>query len=140
MATSIFDHAHSKIIEITFSFPESPLASKKSVHSIISFLRYSQIYSHVPRLATPISYLSYHTHPKISWSTLNLFEFVLTWKKSGYFIDLFWRYGLLKNPAIWLVENILAYVSGTKFFPNMGFVQEHSKQYKFSLQNKFSKN
>ena len=47
-------------------------------------------------------------------------------KKSGYFIDLFWRYGRLKNPAIWLAENIFAYISGKKF-PNMEFVQEHRK-------------
>ena len=32
-------------------------------------------------------------------------------KKSGYFIDLFWRYFRLKNPAIWLAENILAHIS-----------------------------
>ena len=32
-------------------------------------------------------------------------------KKSGYFIDLLWRYGWLKNPAIWLAENILAQMS-----------------------------
>ena len=53
-------------------------------------------------------------------------ELVSTCKKSGYFIDLFWRYGWLKNPAIWLAENILAHISGTKIFPNIGFVQEHS--------------
>ena len=41
---------------------------------------------------------------------------------SGYFIDLSWRCGWLKNPAIWLAENILAHISGTKIFPNMGFV------------------
>ena len=68
-----------------------------------------------------------HAHMKIFWSTFNLCEFVSTCKKSGYFIDLFWRYGWLKNPAIWLAENILAHISGTKIFPNMGFVQEHSK-------------
>ena len=34
---------------------------------------------------------------------------------------------LLKNPAIWLAENIFAHISGTKIFPNMGFVQEHNK-------------
>ena len=67
------------------------------------------------------------SEPKIFWSTFNLCEFVSTCKKSGYFIDLFWRYGWLKNPAIWLAENILAHISGTKIFPNMGFVQEHSK-------------
>ena len=65
--------------------------------------------------------------------TFNLCEFVSTGKKSGYFIDLFWRYAWLKNPAIWLTENILAHISGTRIFPDMIFVQEHSKLYKFSL-------
>ena len=45
-----------------------------------------------------------------------------TCKKSGYSIDLFWRYVWLKTHAIWLAENILANISGTKNFPNMGFV------------------
>ena len=53
-----------------------------------------------------------HTHfwpypSKNLWSGFNLCEFVSTCKKSGYFIDLFWRYDWLKNPAIWLAENIL---------------------------------
>ena len=48
-------------------------------------------------------------------------------------IDLFWRYCWLKNPAIWLAENILAHISWTKIFQNMGFVQERSKWNKFSL-------
>ena len=61
MTTPIFDHAHQKILEITFSFPQFPLASKKSVHSINSFLTHSQFYSPVTRLATPISD---HAHPK----------------------------------------------------------------------------
>ena len=93
MTTPIFDQAHLKIIEITFSFPEFTKACKKSVHSINSFLWYSQFYSPVTRLATPISD---HAQPKIFWSIFNLCEFVSTWKKSGYFIDLFWRYGDLK--------------------------------------------
>ena len=38
-----------------------------------------------------------------------------------------WKYGLLKNPAIGLAENILTNIPGGKIFPNMGFVQEHSK-------------
>ena len=29
--------------------------------------------------------------------------------------------------TIWLAENILAHISGTKMFPNVGFVQEHNK-------------
>ena len=48
---------------------------------------------------------------------LNLYQHA---KKSGYFIDLFWRYGWLKNPAVWLAENILAHISGTRIFPDMG--------------------
>ena len=38
----ISDHAHSKTIEITLSFPEFAPQRKISVHSIKSFLRYSQ--------------------------------------------------------------------------------------------------
>ena len=133
----ILDQTHPKIIEITFCFPEFAPPCKESVHSINSFLRYSQFYSPMTRLATPISG---HPHPKMFWSTFNLCEFVSTCKKSGYFIDLFWRFGWLKNPAIWLVENILARISETRIFSNTGSVQEQSKQYKFSLWNKFSKN
>ena len=66
------------------------------------------------------------THPNF-WSTFNLCKFVSTCKQSGYFIDLFWRYGWSKNPAIWLAENILAHVSGTEIFSKMWFVQEHRK-------------
>ena len=89
------------------------------------------------RLATPIFE---HTHPKNFWSSFNLCEFVSTCIKSGYSIDLFWRYALFKNPANWFTENILACILGTKIYPNMGFMQEHSKQYRFLLYNKFSKN
>ena len=37
------DHSHPKIIEVAFSFPEFVNKYKKSVYSIIFFLRYSQI-------------------------------------------------------------------------------------------------
>ena len=37
-----------------------------------------------------------YAHPKILWLLLNLCKFVSTWKKSGYSIDLFWRFGWLK--------------------------------------------
>ena len=57
----MFDQTHQKMIEITFSFLEFASAYKKSVHSINSFLRYSQFKSPVTRLATPISD---HAHPK----------------------------------------------------------------------------
>ena len=36
------DHAHPKFIQLTVSFPEFAPACKKLVHSIYSFLRYSQ--------------------------------------------------------------------------------------------------
>ena len=49
--------------------------------------------SPVTRLATSISD---HVNRKNFWSTFNLCEFVSTSKKSGSFIDLFWRYGWLK--------------------------------------------
>ena len=104
----IFDQVHPKIIEITFRFLGLAPVCQKSVHCINSFLRY--------RLATLISD---HTCPQSFWSTFNLCEFVSTCQNSGYFIDLFWRYGWLKNPAIWLAVNILVHISGTKIFPNM---------------------
>ena len=62
MTTPIFDQADPKIIEITFYFPEFAPPCKKSVHSIDSFLRYSQFLSPVTRLATTISG---HAHQKI---------------------------------------------------------------------------
>ena len=79
-----------------------------------------------------------HTHfwpclLKNFWSTFNLYEFVSICKKSGYLFDLFCRYGWLKNPAIWLTENILAHISWTKIFPHMELVHELIKYYKFSL-------
>ena len=99
--------------------------TQKSVKSLLSFLNLQQ--------QTKNQFiLSIH-----SWDTVlesrdqtgytHLCEFISTSKKSGYFIDLFWRSGWLENPAIWLAENILAHISGTKIFQNMGFVQEHSK-------------
>ena len=41
MVMPIFEHAHLKIIGITFDFPEFAQAFKKSVHSIYSLLRQS---------------------------------------------------------------------------------------------------
>ena len=109
------------IINITFSSPEFAAACKISVHSINSFLRYSQFLSPVTRLTKAIFD---RVHPKNFWSIFNLCELVSTCKKSCYFIELFWRYSWLKNPAIWLADNILAHISGTKISPSMGFAQE----------------
>ena len=67
---------------------------KISVHSIYSFLRYSQFQRPMTRLIMPIFD---HVQQKHFWSTFNLCELVSACKKSGYFIDLFWRYGWLKK-------------------------------------------
>ena len=68
IAKPIFDHAHTKIFEITSSFPEFAEACKTSVHSIYSFLRYSQCLSPVTRLLTDICD---HAHPKKKLSAFN---------------------------------------------------------------------
>ena len=107
---TIFDHAHPKIIESTFSSPEFPPACKKPFHSIYSFLRYCQFLSPVTRLATPIFEHVQHKRFFINFKCMGI---CITSKKSRNFIPLFWRYGWLNNPAIWLAENILAHI---KFF------------------------
>ena len=43
----------------------------------------------------------------------------------GYFINLLRKNRSLRNPPIWLAESILAYISETRFFPNVGFAQEN---------------
>ena len=63
MATPIFDHTHSKIDRITFSIPEFIPTCKKSIHSIYSFLKYSQFYWPHQFFNIPIS--------KGFWSTFN---------------------------------------------------------------------
>ena len=102
-----FDHINPKIIEITFSFPEFAPARKKSVHSITHSWATVSLRFMWPGWP----------HPSLTTPTPKLFnkplcEFVSTCKKSGYFIDLFWKYGWLKNPA-----TILAHISGKIFFP-----------------------
>ena len=124
MATPFFDQVHSKITETSFCFPEFAPACKKSVHSIYSFLRYSQCYSPVIRLATPILD---HSLPQKNLSTFNLSEFVSTCKNSGGYTDLFWKYGWLKNPASDWLRTFWPISQEQKIFPNMRFVQEHSK-------------
>ena len=63
-------------------------------------------------------------HLKKFQSTFNFREFVSTRKKSGNFTE---DIVLFKNPSIWFANDILAYMSGIRFFPSMEFVQEHSK-------------
>ena len=95
-----------------------------------------------------------HAHPINFSLAFNLHEFVLACKKSinswdtvnfraqrPDLLNLLWRNSSFRNYAIWLAESILAYISGTRFFPNIGFVQEHSKfiieQIQWKLMTKF---
>ena len=55
-------------------------------------------------------------HICISVPLNQLSEFVSTCKKSGHFINSLLRFSQFKNLAVWLSENILAYISGTRFF------------------------
>ena len=43
----------------------------------------------------------------------------------------FLRYCILKNPAIWLTDNILAHNSRTRILPDMGLVVKYQQQYSF---------
>ena len=102
-----------------------PACKKTSLfYHISSLLRYSTFYSPETRLAMLIFN---HAPLKTFQSTFIFCKFVSTNKKWGCFIDLLWRNAWFKNPVIWMAESILAYISGTKFFPNRSFVKEHSK-------------
>ena len=114
----ISDHAHPKITEITFSFPEYALACKNSIHSIYSFLGYSLMLESCDQTG--------HTHfwlypPKRFSSTFNLYEFISTSKTSGYFIHLFWRNGWLKNHT-----HVKSWGTPQNFF--FAFIDELEKQ------------
>ena len=65
-------------------------------------------------------YYSKHHFLDICQCASNLCEFLSTCKKWGHFTYSFWRYGWLKNTAIWLAEHILAHVSVTNTFTNIG--------------------
>ena len=85
-------------------------------------------------------YIHFWPHQTLNFQCpFNLHEFVPACKKSVNswdtvnlrvqrpdLLNLLWRNSSFRNYAIWLAESILAYISGTKFFPNIGFVQEHS--------------
>ena len=83
-------YAYQKIIiKGTFSFPEFLASCKKSVYSLCSFLRYSQLY-------TPMTKLTITIFDDVHQQTFNskFCESVLTYKKSDYFISFFWRYSI----------------------------------------------
>ena len=89
-------------------------------------------------LATPIA-ISNHVHPKLFWSTFNSCEFVSTCKKSGYFMDFIWRCGWLKNPAIWLAENILAHTQKPKFFLIWNLCRNRANNINFIIAQTYAK-
>ena len=96
----------------------------------LSQLEVSWIKRPLPFLTTPtqkslkllFAFLHFHQHVKNQF--IPSIHFWGTVLRTHYFIDLFQRYGWLKN---WLAENILAHISGTKIFLNLGFMQEHEK-------------
>ena len=104
---AIFDHAHSKIIESTSSFPEFTSAWEKTT----LFHLFIFDHAHLKNFQSSLTCVKLHQHaknwPKIFQSTFNFCEFVSTCKKWGWFIDLHWRYAWFKNLAIWMTESIL---------------------------------
>ena len=70
-----------------------------------------------------------HGKPKHFQSTFNFCEFVSTCKKWGCFLDWFWTNNWLKNLTNWLAESILAYTSGTRFFPKYRICVANKKRY-----------
>ena len=90
-------------------------------------MRYSQFYISATRVDTSIYD---HAHPNIFQSTFNFTEFVSTCKNSGFFIFSFQRYNLFKNPAIWLVRNILI-PNFSKTFPGVQQLIETSNNRPF---------
>ena len=119
LATSTFDHAHPKIFNhLLICVKLYQHAKNQLIPSVHTFRVQKLDWAH-PFLTLPKA--------KNFRSTFNFCEFVSTCKKWGSFISLFWRNSWFKNLAIWMAENTLAYISGTRSFLNRGFVQELSK-------------
>ena len=106
---------------------------------IESILESHHMTSHVHFLTTPtpkIFNICYIQLKSVnSWDTVN-FEF-----QGPDLLNMLWSNSSFRKYAIWLAESILVYISGTRFFPNIGFVQEHSKfiieQIQWKLMTKF---
>ena len=119
LATPIFDHPQSastlKEISLFHLF----------ILQIESILESHHMTGHIDFLTTPpakIFNVCYNQLKSVnSWDTVNFRV------QRPDLLNLLWRNSSFRNYAIWLAESILAYISGTRFFPNIGFVQEHSK-------------
>ena len=78
----IFDHLHPITIKVTFRFPEFVSVCKKAICSIVSYFRYSQFWSAVTRVVTPIFD---HIHPNIFNKILISMSLHQHTNKSSYF-------------------------------------------------------
>ena len=85
----VFDHVHTKIIELTFRYCEFAPVWKKWLYFICSFL------SPLTRLAT---HIFDHVNPKHFWAAFNFCDHVSTYKKWVYSICPFFRYSQFSSP------------------------------------------
>ena len=99
-----------------------------NIQLVASVFSWDTVNFRVQRLDWLHSFLAM-LHQKLCHQFLIFLNFlkISTCKKWGCFIDWLLRNAWFKNPAIWMAESILVYISGTTFFPNRRFVQEHSK-------------
>ena len=103
---------HPKHFSSAFNFCDHVSTYKKLVYSICSFIP-----------SVPSSDRDYEM--KKSVNSICSFLRYNQFKKWGCFIDLFWRNGWFKNPAVWTSESVSTYISETRSFT--GFEQEPSK-------------
>ena len=137
MATPVFDHAHPINFWSAFNCYESASTCKKIslfhlfILQIQSILESHHMTGHIHfwpcqtlNFQCPFNLQEFAPACKKSvnsWDTVNLRV------QRPDLLNLLWRNSSFRNYAIWLAESILAYISGTIFFPNIQFVQEHSK-------------
>ena len=72
-------------------------------------------------------------HPNVFQSTFNSMNLYQHEKNQAFSSSCSRDIVDLKNLEMWLADNILVHISGTRYFPSMGFVEEYSKWYKCSL-------
>ena len=72
------------------------------LHQALNFQRPFNLHEFVPACKKSVN----------SWDTVNLRV------QRPDLLNLLWRNSSFRNYAIWLAESILAYISGTRFFPN----------------------
>ena len=124
----IFDHAYPKHLEVNFTCPEFVSTFEKSVYSFYLFFRYSQCWSPVSRVLKP-TWLYPHKSFLINFDfhKFNFFFFFLEHAKNQAISSFCCRdtvnFKILQSN--WLI--IFYLVSGTKFFPDMEFVQDDRK-------------